>query len=171
VTSPGTRLVTLSGSVHSPGVYEVVGGATLGELIRLAGGTSEPVHAVLIGGYHGGWAPWTAAHAALAHTAAALHRFEAAPGAGVVIALPARRCGLQAGAEIACYLAGQNASQCGPCRNGMPAVAELLNRVARGRADKRVLAELHRVVGLIDGRGACQHPGGTAPRAQHATRL
>lgn len=159
---PGTRLATISGAVAQPGVYEVDGGAALVDLIEDAGGLTEPVHALLVGGYHGGWVPWTERSARTSWTRSGLARYDAAPGAGVVIALPARRCGLQAAADITAYLAGQSAAQCGPCRNGLPTLADLLAQLAGGKAPAKTVSEIHRIVGLVAGRGACQHPGGTA---------
>jgi NADH:ubiquinone oxidoreductase subunit F (NADH-binding) len=158
---PGTRLTTVSGAVCDPGVQEVAGGTALSEIVAAAGGFSEPVQALLVGGYHGGWVPCTSATAGLPLTRAALAPWDAAPGAGIVIALPARSCGVQAGAAIAAYLAGQNAGQCGPCRNGLPTLAEHLTDLAQGRGTVDTVAELHRVTGLVEGRGACHHPGGT----------
>ena len=157
---PGTRLVTLSGAVAHPGVYEVAAGSPLGAILRLAGGPSAPMQALLVGGYHGGWVP-AAAVAQLRLTTADLAPFDAAPGAGVIIALPTSRCGLQAGADIAEYLAGQNAGQCGPCRNGLPTLARHLQTLAYRRASLQLAGELLRVCGLVDGRGACGHPDGT----------
>ena len=90
---PGTRLLTVSGAVRSPGVYEVAGGAPLGTILDPAGGSAVPVQALLVGGYHGGWVPWTAATAALPHSRAALAPYGARPGAGVVVALGSDRCG------------------------------------------------------------------------------
>jgi NADH:ubiquinone oxidoreductase subunit F (NADH-binding) len=159
---PGTRLLTLSGAVRSAGVYEVAGGAALGSVLELAGGASMPVQALLVGGYHGGWVPWNAATADLPHSRAALTPYGADPGAGVVVALGSDRCGLRAGADIAAYLAGQSAGQCGPCVNGLPAVADHLARLAAGRTAPSAVRELRRVVGLVEGRGACHHPDGTA---------
>lgn len=159
---PGTRLLTISGAVRLPGVYEVAGGTALGSVLELAGGPSMPVQALLVGGYHGGWVPWTGTTAALPHSRAALTPYGADPGAGVVIALSWARCGVRAGAEIAAYLAGQSAGQCGPCVNGLPAVAGHLTRLAAGRATPSAVRELHRIVGLVEGRGACHHPDGTA---------
>ena len=159
---PGTRLFTVSGAVRRPGVYELPGGSPLGDLVDAAGGAAVPLQALLIGGYHGGWVPWTAHTADLPCERSGLTRWDAAPGAGVVVALAASHCGLRAGADIAAYLAGETAGQCGPCRNGLPAAAGLLGQIAYGRATPATVAELRRVVGLVDGRGACQHPGGTA---------
>jgi NADH:ubiquinone oxidoreductase subunit F (NADH-binding) len=158
---PGTRLITVSGAVARAGVYETSTGDTLGSLLALAGGASEPVQALLVGGYHGGWVPWTAATAALPYTPSDLAPFSAAPGAGVVIALPGSRCGLQATADITSYLAGQSAGQCGPCRNGLPTLAGHLNTLAYGQPPASLPREIARICGLVDGRGACAHPNGT----------
>jgi NADH:ubiquinone oxidoreductase subunit F (NADH-binding) len=159
-SDPGTRLVTLSGAVRRPGVYEVAAGTPLGAVLRLADGPGVPLQALLVGGYHGGWVPASVA-ADLRLSAADLAPYDAAPGAGVIIALPTTRCGLQAGADIADYLAGQNAGQCGPCRNGLPTIAGHLRTLAYRRGSVALAGELLRVCGLVDGRGACRHPDGT----------
>lgn len=159
---PGTRLVTISGAVHRPGVLEIGGGTTLGAIIDRAGGVTEPVQAMLVGGYHGCWVPWTPQAAASVLTAAGLAQYGASPGAGVMIALPAQRCGIRAAAEITAYLAGQSAGQCGPCRNGLPAIAAHVLDLARGQASADTVAQLHRLSNVVDARGACRHPDGTA---------
>ena len=89
---PGSILVTLSGSVARPGVYEVALGTPLRELLAQAGGVREDVQAYLIGGYFGTWVA--------AKTAAGLLLSEAdiSLGARAIVALPARSCGLQRGA-------------------------------------------------------------------------
>jgi NADH:ubiquinone oxidoreductase subunit F (NADH-binding) len=168
--APGTRLLTVSGAIRKPNVYEVPGGSTLGNLITWAGGETEPLSAVLVGGYHGGWVPWNATTMQLPLTQGALAPYEAAPGAGVLVALPQRRCGLVAAAEVTRYLAGQNAGQCGPCLNGMPTLAGLLQALAKGRDVAATYDEILRVVGQVDGRGACQHPSGTVRMVRSALR-
>jgi NADH:ubiquinone oxidoreductase subunit F (NADH-binding) len=159
---PGSRLVTISGAVRWPGVWEAPGGSTLGDVLGAAGGPSEPLQAVLVGGYHGGWVPWSRRTAALPLTRAGLEPHGAAPGAGVLIALPSSRCGLRAAAGIATYLAGETAGQCGPCLNGLPALARHLDALARGREVRHSVAELERLAAVVDGRGTCRHPDGTA---------
>ncbi len=54
--APGTTLVTVSGGVEHPGVYEVAMGTTLGAMVRQARPTHE-VAAVLTGGFGGSWVP------------------------------------------------------------------------------------------------------------------
>ncbi len=156
---PGTMLVTLSGTTAT-GVVEVPLGIALPDLIARHGRTDpSTVRAVLIGGYHGTWIP-AAALGRAALSAAALRPLHASPGAGVVRVLSWNECGLRASADIIAYLAAQSAGQCGPCRNGLPAIAAIFGALAQGQpVDPR---EIARLADLVDGRGACAHPDGTA---------
>jgi NADH:ubiquinone oxidoreductase subunit F (NADH-binding) len=165
--SSGTFLATVSGAVARPSVVEARYGVPLGDLITAAGGATEHVQAVLVGGYHGGWAP---ADPALPVSSEALAPFGASPGAGVVIALPARACGLAETAKIAEYLAGQVAGQCGPCVNGLPRMAGTLADLAAGRPRPGLPGEAARLAALVTGRGACRHPDGTARLVLSAMR-
>jgi NADH:ubiquinone oxidoreductase subunit F (NADH-binding) len=157
----GTRLLTLSGDLARRGVLEVESGAGIGALLARRGVDLREVRAVLVGGYHGAWVPG----AELAHTelsVASLRRFGAAPGAGVVHVLGTRRCGLAASAEIASWLGQQSARQCGPCVNGLPALADVLTRLARRERTPGLVREVHRLSEVVTGRGSCRHPDGTA---------
>jgi NADH:ubiquinone oxidoreductase subunit F (NADH-binding) len=148
---PGSMLVTLSGAVTKPGVVEVPTGALLADLIERGGATDpKTVRAILVGGYHGRWIPASA--------------FDSTPvsGVGIVHALAMHECGLARTAAIADYLANQSARQCGPCRIGLPRLAHLLDKLAHDRVDNTCLREIRRLVNLVDGRGACRHPDGTA---------
>lgn len=51
--SSGPKLFCVSGNVNAPGVYEVEFGATVRDLVQLAGGPSDDVAAILIGGAAG----------------------------------------------------------------------------------------------------------------------
>jgi NADH:ubiquinone oxidoreductase subunit F (NADH-binding) len=79
----------------------------------------------------------------------------------VLIALPAARCGLAETAGVARSLALESAGQCGPCVNGLPAIAAALATLARPRPAEPELANLRRWADLLAGRGACHHPDGT----------
>lgn len=151
---PGTFLATVSGSVAAPGVYEVPVGIPLDELLTMAGGRTTAVRAVLVGGYHGVWAP----AASIPLSRAGLAPYGGSPGAGIVHALPAHRCPLAFAAETTRYLADESAGKCGPCLNGLPAIAATMTGLAAGKADPRRLDWL---TGLVTGRGACHHPDGT----------
>ncbi|MEU7305981.1 NADH-ubiquinone oxidoreductase-F iron-sulfur binding region domain-containing protein [Streptomyces sp. NPDC007206] len=74
-------------------------------------------------------------------------------------------------ARVLGYLAAQSARQCGPCRLGLPAVAEAFADLAWGRPDTQVLRRLEGRVGLLAGRGACRHPDGASRFAATALRV
>lgn len=164
---PGTMLVTLSGALDA-GVVEVPTGVPLTDLLQQAGGADlDGLRAVLIGGYHGTWlSPEEFAIARLSRSA--LKPLGATPGAGIIHGLDRSECGLGRTAEIAGYLADQSARQCGPCLNGLPRLAGLLDQLAYGRASEDLVREIRRMVRLVDGRGACRHPDGTARMVRSA---
>ncbi len=163
---PGTFLSTVSGAVASPGVYEFEYGIALEDLLAAAGGPTARLQAVLVGGYHGTWVPLSGEPSASAApvSRAGLRPYGASPGAGVIAALPAATCGLVQTGRIVSYLAEQSAGQCGPCLNGLPRLAEAFDQLvaSAGRpAPAAALAEVRRLAGLVEGRGACHHPDGT----------
>ncbi|WP_194898731.1 NADH-ubiquinone oxidoreductase-F iron-sulfur binding region domain-containing protein [Catenulispora pinisilvae] len=156
--APGTALVTLGGAVAAPGVYEVELGLTGADLLAVAGGPSEPLQAVLAGGYFGAWLR-ADRFAASAITPRGLQAAGAAMGAGIFLALPATSCGLAETARIAQYLAEQSANQCGPCLNGLPALAEALTALAH-RGGRKPSGTITALSPYVTGRGACRHPDG-----------
>ncbi len=156
---PGTTLVTVSGAVARPSVVEVAFGTSLADIVAGAGGTTTPIRALLVGGYFGAWLPARSGGAA-PYSRAGLLPFGAAPGAGVVIALPAGACGLAETARVLAWFAGESARQCGPCAFGLPSLAGATAALARGQATTADVAQLRRWATEIDGRGACRHPDG-----------
>ena len=158
---PGTMLVTLS-CTAAPGVVEVPTGTALTRLLRDHTGIDPAdVRALLLGGYHGTWITGTdAAHAELSRES--LSPLGSTPGAGVVQVLRSGECGLRRSADIVAYLADQSARQCGPCLNGLPALANILTDLAYRRPGPDSAREITRLTALVDRRGACNHPDGTA---------
>jgi len=162
---PGSTLVTLLGAVARPGVYEVEIGRAVHEVIALAGGATDELQALLIGGYAGSWVP---AGSALELPFSA-HGLGVGLGAGVVAALPADVCGVVETARLTRYLASQSAGQCGPCVFGLPSIADQVDALAAGRPG--TFGDLERWLEEITGRGACGHPDGVARMVQSALRV
>jgi len=158
---PGTMLCTLRQASGSVDVAEAAIGTPLATLLDLSAvkGDGE-VGGVLVGGYHGSWLP-AAQAASLTLSNAQLRPAGAFAGAGVLAALPADRCGLRESARVARYLALESAGQCGPCRSGLPSIAAAMAELACPHPHQRVLDDLSRWAGLVEGRGACHHPDGT----------
>lgn len=147
LAEPGTALLTLSGAVARAGVVEVPIGTPLGIVLEAAGATHP--RAVVLGGYHGAWR---------------LPRPEVplAPntglGAGIVAVLNERTCALGELARVTAWMAAQSAGQCGPCRFGLPTLARDVASVLHGGDPALALHHAR----LVDGRGACHQPDGTA---------
>jgi len=154
---PGSMLCTIRRSDGMPRIAEVPLGMPLRDLLGPAGSDG----AVLIGGYHGTWAP-AAEAVKLTLDSHALGAVGARVGAGILITLPPDRCGLAETARIVRYLALESAGQCGPCLNGLPRIAAALAELAGARPRRQARADIERWAGLVTGRGACHHPDGTA---------
>jgi NADH:ubiquinone oxidoreductase subunit F (NADH-binding) len=158
--SPGSTLVTVTGGVGRPGVREVPLGTPLGEVLRRSG-LDSPAQAVLTGGYFGTWLPLPAG-LGVPVSVAGLRAAGASLGAGVLAVLPDTACGLAETARVTGYLASQIAAQCGPCQNGMPALAEAMNWIAFGQPGADIIGWGRQLTRLIRGRGACHLPDGAA---------
>lgn len=148
--APGTVLLTLSGwgSTQPRRVVEVPIGTPWEAVLT----PPEPELPVLVGGYHGAWVgPGQLRGSRVTGDVV---------GAGVVVTTPAGSCPVAITAAVAAYLGEQSARRCGPCRFGLPALAEAVDGLARG-ADG-ALSRVEQLVGSVRGRGACAHPDGTA---------
>ena len=159
-SEPGSALFTVSGAVRRPGVLEAELGVPVRELIARAGGLTQRPRALVIGGYFGTW--FAAADAAtLTLDDACLNERGGSLGARVIAVLPEGACGLCETVQVANYLAQESAGQCGPCVNGLAALAAGLNRLA-ARPDGDEAAAVRRWARQVQGRGACRHPDGAA---------
>jgi NADH-quinone oxidoreductase subunit F len=143
--SAGTRLFCLSGCVERPGLYELPFGATLRELLDLAGAPS--VKAVLLGGAAGVFVGPEQLDLKLTHedTRAA----GATLGSGVVIVYDEDADLVGALLRIADFFRDESCGQCVPCRVGTVRQQEALRRLAAGapRTDElQTLAELAQVM-------------------------
>jgi NADH:ubiquinone oxidoreductase subunit F (NADH-binding) len=165
---PGSALVTLSGAVREPGVYEIELGDPLSALLDQAG-TDLDAQAYLVGGYFGTWLSAADAGAA-ALSNADLARFGASLGARAIVAFPRGSCGVVETARIARYLADESAGQCGPCVHGLAAIAGDLAELVRssGQTDDELL---RRRLTQVANRGACRHPDGAVALVASAMRV
>ena len=131
--SSGYRLFCVSGHVRKPGVYEVVFGATIRELIALAGGVggNGRLQAVLLGGAAGAFVTPQELDTPL--TFAGTRAIGATLGSGVVMlfddSVDLRKILLR----IAEFFRDETCGQCVPCRVGTMRQEELLHRLMEKR--------------------------------------
>lgn len=158
-SQPGSALVTLTGPVVNPGVYEIEYGASLSALLQAAGGTTSRPRAALLGGYAGAWVEGQLlGGVALSDEHLAPHG--ASLGAGVVALLSADACPVAETARVARWLSAESAGQCGPCLNGLDALAATVQEIASGTAQGNAGKRIERLAALVRRRGACAHPDG-----------
>lgn len=157
---PGTTLLTLTTPPGDDGRFRGVRVVEVGHGDAAWGvlGPAALAAPLLVGGFHGSWIHprdvpdlrWSTAH---------LQRLGASLGAGALVSLSDGSCPVAQTARFTAYLAAESAGRCGPCRNGLPALADEVRALA-DRADTR--RRIRELTGLVRGRGACAHPDGTA---------
>ena len=130
--STGPRLFCLSGHVARPGVYEVEFGATLGDLIELAGGvpSGRAIRAILLGGAAGVFVGPDAI--AMPLTFEATRAAGATLGSGVIMVFDETVDLVGTLRRIAQFFRDESCGQCVPCRVGSVRQEELLTRLAAG---------------------------------------
>jgi NADH-quinone oxidoreductase subunit F len=131
-TSTGPKLFCLSGHVARPGTYEVEFGATLGELIELAGGVAGTgrIRAILLGGAAGVFVGPDALDMPL--TFEATRAASATLGSGVIMVFDTSVDLVDTLRRIARFFRDESCGQCVPCRVGSVRQEELLTRLATG---------------------------------------
>ena len=124
--STGPKLFCVSGGVERPGVYEVPFGATLGDVLALAG-VREGLRAVLLGGAAAGFVRADELDVPL--TFEGTREAGTTLGSGVVLAfddsVPLPRLLLR----IAEFFRDESCGQCVPCRVGTVRQEEALHRI------------------------------------------
>jgi NADH-quinone oxidoreductase subunit F len=128
--STGTKLFCVSGCVERPGVYEVPFGATVRDLLRLAGGVRDGrrVQAILLGGAAGTFIG--PGELDLPLTFEGLRAAQAALGSGVVMVFDESIDLVSILLRIAAFFRDESCGQCVPCRVGTVRQEEALRRLA-----------------------------------------
>jgi len=127
--STGPRLFCLSGCVTKPGVYEVPFGATLRQLLDLAGGVAggRPLRAILLGGAAGVFVRPDELDIPLTFEGA--QAAKATLGSGVIMVFDDRVDMTDILRRIAAFFRDESCGQCVPCRVGTVRQEEALHRI------------------------------------------
>ena len=140
--SKGTKVFSVSGDVKRPGVYELVLGSHLGELVEgLA--LAEKVKMVQVGGATGRVIPYEMIDTPLA--------FETILGAGAITVFDESRDIIDIVFRTMEFLAEESCGKCTPCREGTEVMLEILGRFSHGEGLERdigILQELSSVMML-----------------------
>ena len=163
--STGTKLLCVSGHVERPGTYEVPFGATLRDVLELAGGVpgGRALQAVLMGGAAGSFlgpddldVPLTFEGAREAGTTL---------GSGVVLVLDETADLPRLLMRIAAFFRNESCGQCVPCRVGTVRQQESLARLLAGEPRGGIEREL----ALIGEVGQCMRDASICGLGQTAS--
>jgi NADH-quinone oxidoreductase subunit F len=140
--STGYRLFCLSGHVGRPGTYEVAFGATLRQLIEMAGGVggSGKLQAVLLGGAAGTFVSQQELDTPL--TFEGVRAIGASLGSGVVMLFDDSVDLKEILARIAKFFRHESCGQCVPCRVGTIRQEEILHRLTNRAPNGSVKDEI-----------------------------
>ena len=163
--STGTKLLCVSGHVSRPGTYEVPFGATLRDVLDLAGGmpNGRALQAVLMGGAAGGFLGPDDLDVAL--TFEGVREAGTTLGSGVVLVLDETVDMPWLLMRIAGFFRDESCGQCVPCRVGTVRQEEALARLVAGEPRGGVEQELE----LIAEVGRCMRDASICGLGQTAS--
>ncbi len=124
---PDTKLVSVTGAVKAPGIYEVALGTALGAILEKAGGVSGTLKGIQVGGPTGGILPASKQGTKLGFDelrAAGTHM-----GSAQIRAITTDTCIVGEAAKMFAYLAKETCGICVPCRVGTARVTGILESV------------------------------------------
>jgi NADH-quinone oxidoreductase subunit F len=163
--STGTKLFCLSGHVERPGVYEVPFGATLRQLLELAGGVADgrELQCVLMGGAAGAFLRPDELDVQLTFEGA--REAQTTLGSGVVLVLDDTVDLPRLLMRIAAFFRNESCGQCVPCRVGTVRQQEALARLLSGTT----LGGVERELAVIAEVGQCMRDASICGLGQTAS--
>jgi NADH:ubiquinone oxidoreductase subunit F (NADH-binding) len=159
--SKGTKVFSVSGDVGRPGVYELVMGSRLDELVvDLCG--AEEIKMVQVGGAGGNIVPAEKIDTPLS--------FETILGSGGVTVFDRSRCVIDIVHRNLEFFADESCGKCTPCREGTEAMVEILGRLGRGDGLERDLDSLEELSEVMMLASLCGLGQGAAVPVQDSLR-
>ena len=156
VRGSGTRIYCVSGHVKKPGIYEFPMGIPLRELIYVhAGGIRDDkkLKAVIPGG--SSMPVLTPNEIDVKMDFDSLEKIGSHLGSAGVIVMDETVCIVNACLNLAKFYAHETCGQCTPCREGMPWMEMILDRIEHGQAAAADIDLLLEITYNIEGRTIC----------------
>jgi len=141
----GTKLLSVSGDCDKPGIYEVTWGATIADVIALAGGRN--VQAVQVGGPSGSCVAPKEFNRKICYG-------DIATGGSFII-IGAHRNLFDMVKNFAAFFADESCGACIPCRAGNKLIQNKLNKIFSGHGVQADLDELQAIGGVMKAASRC----------------
>jgi NADH:ubiquinone oxidoreductase subunit F (NADH-binding) len=144
--SKGTKVFSISGDVERPGVYELLMGSPLKELVVDLAGAQE-VKAVQVGGASGRFLPGDLLDIPLA--------FEQVLGSGAVMVFNKSRDVLEMIHHDIEFFNEESCGKCTPCREGTEVMLEIYGRLVQGEGREEDISTLEELSSAMTGASLC----------------
>lgn len=162
-TCKGTKVFSVAGKIKDAGLIEVPMGTTLGEIIfDIASGISKDrkFKAVLIGGPSGGALPAECLNLPVDYES--LTNAGAMMGSGGMVVADENNCMVEMARYFLNFTRDESCGKCTPCREGIPRMLEILERIKQGKASMEDLTLLEDLAWSTKDTALCGL-GNTAP--------
>jgi len=130
--SSGSKVLSISGDCQKPGVYEVLFGVTLKQILQLV--QAFDVKAVQVGGASGICVPKSQFNRKLG--------FEDLPTGGSIIIFNQKRSMLAVAENFLEFFKEESCGQCTPCREGIPVLLEAVEMIKKGECSQEYLKDI-----------------------------
>ena len=163
-TGAGTKLFGVSGKVNRPGCYELPIGTRLSEIIEEHAGGMLPgseFKACLPGGASTSFLPKD--HYDVEMDFEPLREIGNRLGTGAIMVFDHKTCLVAATLNLIQFFARESCGWCTPCREGLPYIRDLLQRLENGEADEDVIPRLKQMSKHLWKAYCAFAPGAVAP--------
>jgi [NiFe] hydrogenase diaphorase moiety large subunit len=143
--STGTKLLSISGDVERPGIYEYPFGVSINQVLHDCGAGNA--QAVQISGPSGVCLAMHEFHRSIA--------FEDVPTAGAFMVFGPNRDMFEVARNFAHFFAHESCGFCTPCRVGTTLVANCMDKIAEGRGSQHEINEIHNLHRLMHAASHC----------------
>jgi NADH-quinone oxidoreductase subunit F len=163
-TGAGTKLYCISGKVVRPGCYELPMGIPFREILEEVAGGMLPgseLKAFIPGGASTSFMPPKFLDVAMDIESLKQvgHRF----GTGAIMVFDRNTCILGATLNLINYFARESCGFCTPCRQGLPYIQDLLQRLENGEGEEDFIPRLREMAGHMDKAYCAFAPGAAEP--------
>lgn len=155
-SSKGTKLISLSGNIEKPGVYEVPFGTTLREAIDVLGGgvtKGQSIKMVQLGGACGPIIPEFMLDLQIDYDR--FEEFESKTGAGAIIVMDDRQDMFEVLNRIVNFFEHESCGRCTPCREGHVHVKRLMRKFMEATSNSDDLFQLESLARVMHQTSLC----------------
>lgn len=147
---PGTKMISVSGKVKNPGVYEVEFGTTVQNIIKIAGGirNGKKTKFVQIGGASGTIVPYEKLN--IPYTYSGMKQVKGSIGSGAIVVGDEDDSVIDYLSVVEDFFYHESCGKCVPCREGNRHLKMIMDRFKKKEGTLKDLKNYVRIVNALD---------------------